>query len=112
MFNLLISRHLEIFILLIMGHFVCDFTLQNERMAIEKVKGKDITLNWKWWLISHSCTHGLAVTLITSNVFLGLMEIILHWIIDWLKGKNYYSLTIDQILHITCKLTWTIILCS
>tara|TARA_B100001250_G_C19345591_1_gene591010 strand:+ start:245 stop:532 length:288 start_codon:yes stop_codon:yes gene_type:complete len=95
-----------------MGHFVCDFTLQNERMAIEKVKGKDITLNWKWWLISHSCTHGLAVTLITSNVFLGLMEIILHWIIDWLKGKNYYSLTIDQILHITCKLTWTIILCS
>ena len=38
-------------ILLGMGEFVCDFPLQADRMAIEKVPGKDVTLNWRWWLL-------------------------------------------------------------
>ena len=46
-----------------MAHFVCDFTLQPDRMAVEKVRGMDVTLDWRWWLTAHAATHGLAVSL-------------------------------------------------
>ena len=101
-----LGSNINILILLFMAHFVCDFTFQNDRMAVEKVKGKDITLNWRWWLFAHCSTHGLAVILITSSALLGICELISHWIIDYLKGKRFYSLFVDQFLHILCKLIW------
>lgn len=107
--QLLINKA-NILFLLIISHFVCDFNLQTDRMAVEKVQGKDKTLNWRWWLGSHCATHALAVTLITSSTILGFLEFIMHWIIDYLKGKNYYSLFIDQLLHLGCKLIWFFIL--
>lgn len=36
--------YINILILLILAHFVADFVLQNDRMAVEKCPGKDITL--------------------------------------------------------------------
>ena len=103
--QLLINKA-NILFLLIISHFVCDFNLQTDRMAVEKVQGKDTTLNWRWWLGGHCATHALAVTLITSSTILGFLEFIMHWIIDYLKGKNYYSLLIDQLLHLGCKLIY------
>lgn len=101
---------IDIFILLLFAHFVCDFALQNDRMAIEKVQGKDITLNWRWWLFAHCSTHALSVSLIASSTLLGIFELIMHWIIDFYKGKKYYSLFVDQFLHVICKLIWCFLL--
>ena len=101
---------IDILILLLLAHFVCDFALQNDRMAIEKVQGKDITLNWRWWLFAHCSTHALSVILITSSTLLGIFELIMHWIIDFYKGKKYYSLFVDQLLHVICKLIWCFLL--
>ena len=77
-------------------------------MALEKVPGRDITLNWRWWLLSHSATHALAVALITGFPFLGLAELVFHAIIDWSKSRFRFSLACDQALHIVCKIVWAL----
>ena len=45
-----IADGLNLFLLLVMAHFVADFGLQNDRMAVEKCPGKGVTLPWQWWL--------------------------------------------------------------
>ncbi len=97
---------LNLLILLGLAHFFCDFVLQSDRMAKEKVPGLDSTLNWRWWLIAHAATHGLAVALITSIPLLGVAETVAHAIIDWLKGRLHFSLALDQSAHLACKLIW------
>ena len=96
--------NLEIFILLLLGHFLCDFGLQSDRMAIEKCPGKDIIMNWRWWLISHGSIHGFVVAFITGLPLLGLLECILHSIIDLGKCRLKYTLMFDQFLHIFSKI--------
>ena len=103
---------LDLFILLALAHFVCDFGLQTDRMAREKVAGADHTLNWRWWLTTHASTHGLAVALLTGAPLLGLAETVLHAIIDWSKGKFRFSLALDQSLHLVCKLLWVCLVVS
>ena len=83
---------LNLLILLLLGHFVADFPLQGDKMAVEKCPGKDVTLNWRWWLTAHAATHGLAVALLTGVAVLGLAEMVLHAIIDWCKGRFRFSL--------------------
>lgn len=95
-----------------MAHFVCDFALQPDRMAVEKVRGMDVTLDWRWWLTAHAATHGLAVSLLTGLPLLGLAEWAFHALIDWLKGRLMFSLFVDQVLHIGCKIVWILALVS
>ena len=95
-----------LFVLLAMGHFVGDFVVQNDRMAIEKCAGCDKTLPWGWWLTAHAACHGLIVALITGLPLLGLAEWVLHWLIDWGKCRQCYNLKIDQLMHLACKLAW------
>ena len=73
---------LNLLILLVLGHFVCDFVLQSDRMAVEKMPGRDSTLHWSWWLGSHAATHGPAVALLTDVPLLGMMETLLHAMIN------------------------------
>ena len=35
-------------LMLFMGHFTGDFVLQNDRIAVEKCPGSDVTLPWFW----------------------------------------------------------------
>ena len=101
---------LNLLIVLCLAHFVCDFALQSDRMAVEKSPGDDLTLDWRWWLTAHASTHGLAVALLTGIPSLGLAEAILHAAIDWLKCRYRFSLALDQILHLVCKLFWVSLL--
>ena len=87
-----VIAYLDGLILLVLAHFVCDFPLQSDRMALEKVPGRDATLDWRWWLFSHAATHGLAVALMTGLPFLGLAELVFHAIIDWSKSRFRFSL--------------------
>ena len=106
----MIIESFNLLILLILAHFVCDFVLQSDRMAVEKSPGKDITLHWGWWLGSHAATHGFAVALLSGVPLLGLMETFLHAIIDWLKIRYRLTLALDQSLHLLCKLTCVLLL--
>ena len=100
----IIYTNLDLFILLALGHFLGDFALQSDRMAIEKCPGRDAILDWRWWLVSHGAIHGFIVAVITAIPVLGLIECIIHSIIDFGKCRVGYSLMIDQSLHLICKL--------
>ena len=99
---------LEIFFLLIVGHFLCDFALQSEAMAIEKspfsTSGLQKSIPWYWWLTSHAFIHSGAVFLITNNIYYSLLELISHWLIDYGKVLGKYSILIDQFFHLSIKI--------
>lgn len=98
------------FLLLAMGHFLADFGLQSDRMATEKCRGKDCTLPWQWWLLSHAAIHGFFVAVLTGVVWLGLAEWVVHMLIDDGKCRHRYSLGFDQLLHLICKLVWVLVM--
>lgn len=100
---------LNLFLMLVMGHYVCDFGLQSDRMAVEKCPGKDVTLPWYWWLGAHAAIHGFFVGVITGIPLLGLAEWVVHSLIDIGKCRGLYRLPGDQVLHISCKLGCTLV---
>ena len=82
-------------------------------MATEKVKGLDVTLDWRYWLTAHSATHALFVALILNSAIMGAAEWVAHFTIDYCKSRGYYSLIADQVLHLACKVIWvTIVMCT
>lgn len=99
----------QLLLLLSMAHLVADFGLQGDRMAREKCPGHGLTLAWGWWLSSHAATHGLLVALLSGLPLLGLAEWLAHALIDFAKCRRMFSLAVDQLLHILCKLLWVAI---
>jgi hypothetical protein len=103
---------LDCLLLLVLAHFVCDFTLQGDRMAEQKnprYRGRR-HLPWQYWLLSHAATHGLAVGLLTGVAWLGVLETALHGGIDWVRCRRGISLRTDQVLHMLCKVAWVAVL--
>ena len=101
-----VEQPLDLLILLILGHFLADFPLQGDKMAVEKCPGKDVTLDWRWWLSAHAGTHGLVVSVLTGIPLLGVAEMIAHGLIDYGKCRFGYKLIVDQAMHWVCKLIW------
>jgi hypothetical protein len=44
--------------------------------------------------------------LVTGSPSLALAELLLHALIDRLKCRGWYGITVDQLLHLACKLLW------
>ena len=105
--------------LLIAGHALADFVLQNDVMAkgksrhheIHKDRGKHFPV-WQYWLGAHTLIHGAVVLLITDSLLLALLETLLHTIIDFLKCERKLSFHQDQLLHLLCKIGYCAILAS
>ena len=96
----------NLFLLLVMGHFLGDFALQSDRMAQEKCAGADPTLPWWIWLTAYGAIHGLIVAVLSGLPLLGLCEWVVHGWIDYGKCRHRYSLVTDQLLHLSCKAAW------
>ena len=105
---------LEKLIPLILGHFVADFAIQTDTVAINKCPNNNskININWSWWMTGHVSLHGLIVFLITGNSYLAFAEAIIHFLIDYLKCMGKFNLLIDQTLHIICKMIWVLFIIS
>lgn len=108
---------MEYFFLLLVGHALADFALQTEAMARGKNRNRQIDLGsvppgqkpivcWHYWLSSHALIHGGMVALITGIWWLGLLETIVHWVIDFGKCENWYGIHEDQAMHIFCKVLY------
>ena len=103
---------IELLILLIGAHFICDYVLQGDAVATGKNRRIDpcrFGVSWWYWMTAHAVTHGFGVGLITRSVWLGACEAAAHWLIDFGECEKAYCLHEDQILHIICKLA--ILLC-
>jgi len=103
-----------ILFLLIGAHALFDFPLQGDAIAINKNRNKNTPLQkevpWYYWMAAHAFTHGMAVALITQSVALGICETIAHFAIDCGKCESKYSIHVDQLLHLLCKVLWVVIL--
>jgi hypothetical protein len=100
----------NLLILLVLGHWLGDYALQSDRMAVEKCQGCDQVLHWRWWLTAHGGIHGFLVAWITGVPLLGLAEWGIHVLIDWGKCRHRYGMALDQGLHMACKALWVLLL--
>lgn len=108
-------EYIELLIMLIGCHFICDYVFQTDAIATGKNRLLDpdkFGVDWYYWMSAHAITHGFGVGIITGSVWIGLAETILHWLIDWGKCEKLYGLHTDQIAHFACKLVWVAALAS
>ena len=97
---------IELFIMLIGSHFICDYVFQTDAIATGKNRLIDpakFGVDWRYWMTSHAVTHGFGGGIITNSVWLGFTEFALHWLIDAGKCEKWYGLHTDQLLHLLCK---------
>jgi hypothetical protein len=73
------------------------------------VVSAEYTLTWHYWLTAHALVHGGVVAMLTSNWYLGVLETLCHWLIDFGKCENVYGIHVDQGLHVFCKVCWTLV---
>jgi hypothetical protein len=107
----------QVFLALSVGHAIADFPLQGEFLATCKnrhvLKKLDDPLRppsiWLTCMLVHCVTHAGAVWLITGSFLFGVIELVLHFIIDVLKCEGYTDFNMDQILHIACKVVYVIV---
>lgn len=93
--------------LLVFGHALGDYPLQNDFMA----RGKNWNtpapgVPWYHLLGAHSIIHGGLAGMATGSLFIGVLETIMHFVIDSLKNRGITSIHSDQALHIACKVVW------
>jgi len=109
------------FWLLVAGHCIADTTFQTDFMARGKNRHGVIDLSrvpkgqkpirlWWMWLMHHAMVHGLIIYLLTGRPLLGMIETASHWIIDFGKCENWYNPYIDQLLHISMKVIYVIVI--
>lgn len=103
---------IQILVMLIGVHFLCDYVFQTDAIATGKNRLIDpakFGVNWYYWMTSHAATHGFGVGIVTGSFWLGLTEFILHWFIDAGKCEKLYGLHTDQLLHLVCKIVITVL---
>lgn len=102
-----------IFVALLIGHVLADYPLQGRFLSIAKNRHGDVSDLfggelpprglWVHALTAHSLVHAGVVWFITGSLTLGMVELGLHWMIDFAKCEKWTNFTMDQLLHIVCK---------
>lgn len=95
----------ETFFILLFGHCLADFALQNDFVAKSKNPRFNVREIWIPVMFAHCMIHAGVVFIITGMLGLGLLQLVCHFLIDMAKclnvfGKTDRSFVIDQILHV------------
>ncbi len=102
---------ITILFLLLVGHALADYALQNDFIAQAKNHKTELGKQfWHWVLPSHGLIHGGMVYLATGSVWLGLVETFIHTLVDYLKCDGKLTFNQDQLLHVLCKVAYVIII--
>ncbi len=109
-----------LFFALLIGHAFGDYPLQGHFLAAGKNRHLDSStlfggaagpkFLWVHALTAHCLVHAGIVWLITGSPVLALAELVLHWAIDFARCESWTSFTMDQSLHMTCKLIYVSLL--
>ncbi|BCU75423.1 DUF3307 domain-containing protein [Luteolibacter sp. LG18] len=107
---------------LLIGHALADYPLQGAFLAKAKDRHSDSGAMfaesvapkglWIHALTAHSLVHAGAVWLVTGSVLLALVELVLHWIIDFAKCEGWTGFTADQLLHVLCKIGYATVIAT
>ena len=102
---------MPILLWLCVGHVLCDFPLQGQFLADGKNHRNPIPgFAWQIMLFSHALIHAGMVSLVTGSLFLGMLELVLHMFIDFLKCEEKFGFATDQALHYGCKVLYVILM--
>lgn len=109
----------ETFILLMFAHAIADFALQSDSMAKGKNRhafdpskappGQKPVNCWFWWMLAHALVNGGFFYFVTSNLMIGIVETIVHFIVDFLKCENKTNPHQDQGIHLAFIVVYSII---
>lgn len=108
---------METFLFLFLGmvamHFLADYPLQGDAVAIHKSRHVKDALSqavpWYWWMTGHAAMHAVGVYIITRSMVWSIVEFGIHFITDMAKCDKVITLNQDQFVHISAKLfyaTW------
>lgn len=101
---------LVVFFKLVFGHYLMDYPLQGPFLS--EAKNPDSALGKVWWrqaLFAHAFLHAGAVFFITNSLLLAMAELLCHAVIDYRKCKGHFSISEDQLQHLSCKVWWCVI---
>jgi len=108
---------MSLFFQFLVGHALGDYVFQRDIMARSKSRHAEIYKTagpgfpgWYYWLLAHALVHGGAVFLISGSALLGIIETVLHTIIDYCKCEHWIGLHFDQALHILCKVAYVYVI--
>ena len=64
---------------------------------------------WFYWMSAHALIHGGVIALVFPEFwYLGLIEVIIHFIIDFMKCQNKLNPHQDQFLHFIFRIAYLI----
>ena len=105
---------------LVIAHAIADFPLQgaflaqgkNRHLANTDFQGDEPRFLWVYCLTAHSLIQSGGVWLITGSFALGVIEFVIHWLLDYAKCEGWTNFHADQLAHILCKVVFVIVLAS
>ncbi len=105
---------------MVMGHMLGDYPLQGAFLATGKNRNADPDSLfsgsgapgglWIHALTAHSLIQAGIVWVISGSYVLSLVEFVLHWITDFIRCEKWISYTLDQCIHIACKIAYAFLL--
>lgn len=102
---------IEVLFRLLIAHALCDFALQSMWMVDGKERGaKEVfpSPHWSIVLTAHCLICGAGVWWATGVLWLGLIEVIAHWLIDFAKCEGWSNPNDDQAAHICCRVFYIV----
>ena len=108
-------------------HCLADFGLQSEAMARGKNKNLELKNKerlvkegiikeeafkkcWGWWLSGHAGIHALLIMLVFPTFwYLGLIEFIAHYTLDYIKTNGKTNPHQDQMFHIILRIIYALV---
>ena len=91
------------------AHALADFPLQGDYLArVKQRRNASTTFEWLAALSAHSMIHAGAMWIVSGSIIVGLIELVLHWVIDLGKGEGLYGYATDQALHLSCKVVYAV----
>lgn len=107
--NTVIDEAARLMFLMMAGHAFADFALQDPWHSAVKYPGNVHGYPWPVALACHGLIHGGIVAVITGVWWIGALEAVAHAGIDAGKARRWFGAITDQLLHIACKIAWTVI---
>ena len=109
-----------LFFAMAIGHALADYPLQGFFLASGKNRHIDSStffgsnevspILWVHSLTAHALIQAGMVWIVTGSGALALAEFIIHWIIDFVRCEKWIGFSMDQALHLICKLIYAMIL--